>query len=105
MYNTDNTSNSYRGGFAMNVISTDKPFKRNYSVEQVPVGHPCYIENIPTWEISVSDENDNHWLFYCMPKADANMNDILHEVDNFSDEILDMLTNIWEEGIKRATRK
>lgn len=74
--------------------------KRKYEITQIEKGHPLYLEDISQLEIHISDDKDNHWLFYISPKPTEDLAPILSIIDSFDDEILDMLTKVWDVTTK-----
>ena len=76
------------------------PLKRNYEITQITPEHPLYLDTISQLEVHISDDNDNHWLFYIAPKPTQDILELLHMIDNFDDEVLDMLTKVWDVTTK-----
>lgn len=74
--------------------------KRNYEVTQIEKGHPLYLDEIQQLEVHISDANGNEWLFYIAPKPTQDILELLHMIDDFEDEVLDMLTKIWDVTTK-----
>ena len=74
--------------------------KRKYEITQITPEHPLSLGAIDQLEVHISDDNDNHWLFYIAPKATQNILELLHMIDNFDDEVLDMLTKVWDVTTK-----
>lgn len=70
--------------------------KRKYEITTITPEHPLYLDSINQLEIHISDDNDNHWLFYIAPKPYQDIHELLYMIDDFDEEVLDMLTKVWD---------
>lgn len=82
--------------------NTKMTFKRNITATVIGKDHPMYIENIPQCEVVVSNDKDEHWLFYISPKAGEDIMKTLEIIDNFDDDILDLISGIWSEAQEKV---